>query len=314
VSFIQKIENINKEQYKFIDAFIKNSKSKLSKDIHFDWDDNSVMEYCLCKVPEMNLQTLSKESLDKDIIKIQTQINSLVHKCNYQDISKKEFIKKYDILYKQLEEKGLGNEFFNRGRNQKDFITKSKFLVIKGVGGIGKSHFVKEIQEELKKQNTLYLVCYGKSNLDIDLLPWNEIKEYIKSKEFILIIDAVNELEKIYREKLYAYINGIKKFSNIRIILTYRTYSLINDTIYNKKEEKYIDSLATNLIDFSGVDFYNAIMKLASLYKVDISSIYSLIETNNPITFSEAVKEDRTLQTESEKLLERMRLQMKDDV
>ena len=39
-----------------------------------------------------------------------------------------------------------------------------------------------------------------------------------------------------------------------------------------------------------------------------------LIESNNPITFSEAVKEDRTLQTESEKLLERMRLQMKDDV
>ena len=128
MSFIQRIEEINKEQYKFIDGFIKNSKTKLSKDIHFDWDDNSVMEYCLCKVPEMNLQTLSKESLDKDIINIQNQINSLVHKCNYQDISKKEFIKKYDILYKQLEEKGLGNEFFNRGRNQKDFITKSKFF------------------------------------------------------------------------------------------------------------------------------------------------------------------------------------------
>lgn len=283
MSFIQKIEDVNNKQYKFIDGFIKNSKTKLSKDIHFDWDDNSVMEYCLCKVPEMNLLTLSKDSLDKDILNIQTQINSLVHKCNHHDISKKEFIKKYDILYKQLEEKGLGNEFFNRGRNQKDFISKSKFLVIKGVGGIGKSHFVKEIQEELKKQNTLYLVCYGKSNLDIDSLPWNEIKEYIKEKEFIIIVDAVNELEKTSRKKLYDYINSVKKFSNIRIILTYRTYSLMNDTISNKKEEKYIDSLATYLIDFSGVDFYNAILKLASLYKVDISSIYSIIETNNPM-------------------------------
>lgn len=291
VTQIDEIMDINSKQYKFILNFIDGTRSKFVDDLDFKWNNDTIIDKCLCKIPEMKLSNYFNNKLHPEAISIQSEINQLIFKCNNYFITKSQFVKRVEVLYDKLKKLGLNSVFYDRYEDKRKFIKENKFLVIKGVGGIGKSHFIKQIYDSLK-ENVNVLACYGKSKISIDDIPWDKIYDLVIKNEFVFIFDAINEIPQNERYKLYKNLNRLKRFKNARIILTYRSYS-ITDCFYNGiREEKYLESKSSDINDFQGVDFYDAINKIVANYKIDISKIYNLIETNNPMIINMMIQAD----------------------
>ena len=149
---------------------------------------------------------------------------------------------------------------------------------------MGKSHFLWECQNEIQSKN-LYasLFIYGKYFNDVASIPWADILEYAKAKEFLLVIDGINEIvDADKRNYLYSQISSLLGCKYIRIFVSYRTYSL-QSLIGGQNEESFIDSLLGNTINFAGVDFDSSITEIVTNFKVDISYFYNILYSNNPM-------------------------------
>lgn len=282
--FDKKIKEINKSQFKLMAGFVSQANNRAGKEIKFEWEDKSLFDCVDFKFNEVEIYLRDGDKREDDTHRLIQPINNLIKKFNSRLIDYYEFIIKFKQIESNLIEAEKSERYSIRYENFELQYADFKSVTIKGVGGMGKSHFLWECQNEIQSKN-LYasLFIYGKYFNDVASIPWADILEYAKAKEFLLVIDGINEIvDADKRNYLYSQISSLLGCKYIRIFVSYRTYSL-QSLIGGQNEESFIDSLLGNTINFAGVDFDSSITEIVTNFKVDISYFYNILYSNNPM-------------------------------
>ena len=244
---------------------------------NYEWDNTNLISYLMGEVPlERELYRYSGKELTKEQLeqnKITNQINEILQEYNNSMNLKKQKLIELENLYKQLDiyiERYMTS--YPEIKKQLKFNT---IFLLSGPGGIGKTQFLYEFSNEINEKID-HLTIYGKYCDFIDKNIFDEIKEIVKTRKFYFIIDAINELNKKTRDDLLNFIND-NKSSNLRVVMSYRNYSIDEKEITNIK----------NMIDeeeiFTGVSADDAIEKISEKYNLDLSIYSRLLYDNNPL-------------------------------
>ena len=263
--FDKKIKEINKSQFKLMAGFVSQANNRAGKEIKFEWEDKSLFDCVDFKFNEVEIYLRDGDKREDDTHRLIQPINNLIKKFNSRLIDYYEFIIKFKQIESNLIEAEKSERYSIRYENFELQYADFKSVTIKGVGGMGKSHFLWECQNEIQSKN-LYasLFIYGKYFNDVASIPWADILEYAKAKEFLLVIDGINEIvDADKRNYLYSQISSLLGCKYIRIFVSYRTYSL-QSLIGGQNEESFIDSLLGNTINFAGVDFDSSITEIVT--------------------------------------------------
>lgn len=222
-----------------------------------------------------NLPKIRETSNDKEI---QNEINSLEKLFNNYDacLSDKElFLNKANRLIDDIKNKnnswrGIDKYHLN------ECILLQKFCLICGEGGIGKSYFIKCLEEKLHERAIEHLCIYGKFEKDLQEI---DIEEIIKasSNGFVVIVDAINEMSILGQKNLFRLLNKCKRYQSIRYIITYRTNSLDNNIL------KEIQKLSSIEYQFPGVSYESSLEKLLQSPIPDIYRYEDILYSNNPL-------------------------------
>lgn len=158
-------------------------------------------------------------------------------------------------------------------------VRQQECCLISGEGGIGKSYFIKCLEEEFERRNIPHLCMYGKFEKDTNNIELNEIiKDSLNG--FVFMADAINEMSKIGQENLLNILRSLRKYNNIRIILTYRTNAMDVDILDQYKK------IAKAEYVFPGVSFESALGGLLKLSIPDIYKYEDILYSNNALLLS----------------------------
>ena len=264
------IKEFNKKQKQAI-------KNNLVTD-NYEWDNKNLISYLIGQVSlERELyrysgRELSKEQLEQNNL-IQ-KINNILQKYNRNMNLENQELIDLENLYNNLE------QYIERYMTSYYEIKKQmKFNIVfllSGPGGIGKSQFLYEFSNELDEKFE-YLCIYGKYCDSIYENVFDGIKEITQNKKFYFIIDAINELNKETRDNLIEFISNNKENNNLRVIMSYRDYSI------DEKEIKNIKSVIDQEEIFTGVSADDALEKISEKYNLDLSIYSRLLYDNNPL-------------------------------
>lgn len=193
--FDKKIKEINKSQFKLMAGFVSQANNRAGKEIKFEWEDKSLFDCVDFKFNEVEIYLRDGDKREDDTHRLIQPINNLIKKFNSRLIDYYEFIIKFKQIESNLIEAEKSERYSIRYENFELQYADFKSVTIKGVGGMGKSHFLWECQNEIQSKN-LYasLFIYGKYFNDVASIPWADILEYAKAKEFLLVIDGINEI------------------------------------------------------------------------------------------------------------------------
>lgn len=278
------IKNINDNQYNCMTGFVSQGRDRTGKDISFKWVDKNLINYINLKFSEVKLYTRDCTKIDEKTEELILPINVLINRFNRREIDYDYFFQEYSKLENNIILANQSEKYIVSCDDYKRHYKESSSSSIKGVGGMGKSHFLWECQKIIQTEKLYkHLFIYGKYFDDVYSIPWDEIIEYCNSKEFLFVIDGINEIiDCAKRIFLYEKIKSLRKTKYCRVFISYRTYSLPNK-INGTDEEEYINQLLENSINFSGVEFDASIFEIASNFKVDISYFYQMLYSNNPM-------------------------------
>lgn len=256
----------------------------------YKWEDRFLIKRILSIVPnERDFFNDYSKSITENQKKqniIVNDINKIVdsyNKNNYFSIHdiRETIINLYSELYKYKEIES----YYTRENEMIKALNFSETILITGVGGIGKTIYIFDITQEIRKKNFKHLTIYGKYQEGINYKRiFKEIKQIIKYEKFILIIDALNEFREDYRNYILKFINDYKQEKNLRIILTCRNYSL------SKNEIQKITNLVDDSFEFNGVSNEDAVEKISEKYNIDLTIHEHLLSNNNPLVFSIIIK------------------------
>ena len=197
---------------------------------------------------------------------------------NIREVFKDDF-EQISIAYEDAKNSSINNNNYNKYKNLGVILSLPKYLsfyndektmisnnilFLKGETGIGKSQLLSVIAKEyiLKSKPVLFLLGHKFSNYhDLDdailkqsnlenisfddfLLALNELG-IINNQPSILLIDAINETDniKLWKHNLTCLTRKIRKFDNIRLIISYRNdYEklLLDDNIFNDLQNNII--------------------------------------------------------------------------
>ena len=253
----------------------------MEKDVlpdHYEWSNKALVTYLLGKLPlerernrNIGKELSENESKQNDIIR---KINEIINRYNFNMIINKEKIQELKNYYAELEQYiELYYTFYDNIIKELKF---NKVFLIRGPGGIGKSQFLYEFSKELSKKFN-YLCIYGKYCKNIEESIYTQIKKVSEDNRFYLIIDAINEFDGNLRNKILEFIKDNKNNENLRIIISYRDFSLESNEV-NK-----ISSIIDEEEIFTGIDSENALEKIAEKYNLDLSIYNRLLYDNNPL-------------------------------
>lgn len=292
-AFFLKLDTINKNQNALMTNFVSQANNRAGTILKFEWEDKSLFDYVDFKFDEVKISWRNYDKEEDNTQRLVKPINDLIRQFNNRHIDYYEFIAKYKTKETNLIEANKSQKYSIYYDDFERLYADFKTATITGVGGMGKSHFLWECQNKIQK-NDLYksLFLYGKYFSDVEAIPWKEIQEYSNYKEFLLVIDGINEIvDSEKRKYIYNHIKGLSKCKHIRIIISYRSYSLPN-IVDGRSEEEFIDDLLINKINFAGVDFDSSISEIVSNFKVDISYFYHILYSNNPMHIRMLIESD----------------------
>ena len=155
-----------------------------------------------------------------------------------------------------------------------------KCCIISGEGGIGKSFFVKCLEEELQKLSKKHLVLYGKHCKDLSVIDFDEIISIGQKEEFVFVFDAINEIELSDQLILLKNIVSLLKCKGVRVIISYRTNKLTSEILAK------IEELNGEYYYFPGVSFESVVDWLESGFVFDINEYLDVLYSNNPMLLS----------------------------
>lgn len=263
------VEDLNKEQE-------KSMRKNLIKE-SYEWEDKNLFSFLIGELPlerevyrHLGKDLTSEQLKQNDVVK---SINEIIDNYNSK-ISISEFdYEKIDSLYNELD-KYIDRymTYYSDIKNQSIF---NKVILISGPGGIGKSQFLYEFSNKLKGNK--YLCIYGKYCNNLNVSIFDEINNLTKKSKFYFVIDAINEFCENDRKELIEFFKNSKNNKNLRIIVSYRNYSMSEDEI------NLIKSISDEEETFAGVSAEDALQKISQKYNLDLSVYFRLLYDNNPL-------------------------------
>lgn len=240
-------------------------------EIEMQWEDSELLDILLGVLPKVRRK--------RDDEKVGKQINDLEKVLKSYDIyatNKEKFIESLSNIVTDIRKEcphWYGLDTFEIQRR----IDMQKFCLISGEGGIGKSYFVKCLEEELERKSIEHLCIYGKFEKSIDEIDELEITELAKEKTFVFVVDAVNEMAVQSQRDLIHILKRLKEVKGMRIVVTYRTGTMSQDTICELEE------IAQYLYKFPGVSYESALMQLSQIPIADVYRYEDILYSNNPM-------------------------------
>lgn len=270
---IYKFEELNKKHKEKMFNSIQNIKE------HFEWEDDNLMEYFLGSLPKIRYTSEQSKPLEKKL----SELRKLYNSYDYFLTDKTTFLQELENKLNEIHD--MNPHWYGINLNTvKYYINLHQACILTGVGGIGKSYFVYQLEKEISNKNISHLCVYGKYQeiaFDID---FEEIDLFAKSTPFIFIVDAFNELSDINKDFI---LNGIQKLiknKNIRIIVTYRSLALKKE--YCRKLSALIPTNET----FSGVSFESAIDVISKHPIKELYKYTDILFSNNALLISKLIK------------------------
>lgn len=242
-------------------------KSQCSSNMHFDWEERDILHAFLGALPQ--LRQTNGTDLSKDLI---WELEKYYRSYNAYETDAEAFIsalRKQVLDIQAVQSNWYGVDFYAVEQHMK----MHRFCLISGEGGIGKSFFVMELEEELAKQNIPHLCLYGKSLRDINRIDFDEIAT---EKKFVFVFDALNEIPLLEQQALLRQLVRLKANRGCRIIVTYRNHRITQNTLEQYKAEAAFE------YEFQGVSFESA---LDCLVRQEIPNVHlyeDILYSNNP--------------------------------
>ena len=248
-------------------------KQIINNEITMDWKDPDFFDTLLGKLP--SVRHYQKED------EIQTELvtlNKLLSRYDSFCSNRENFIKKLKNIIAAIQNK-KNNWYGLNIYEVEECVQQQEFCLISGEGGIGKSYFIKCLEEEFEQKDIPHLCIYGKFEKDTSNI---ELDEIIKNsqKGFVFIVDAINEMSNKGQENLLNILQTLVQYDTIRIILTYRTNAIDIDILEQYKK------LAKAEYSFPGVSFESALSELLKLSVPDIYKYEDILYSNNALLLS----------------------------
>ena len=243
---------------------------------HFEWEDSKLIDYLLGDLPTI------RDFYDKDK-KIEKELKNIYSSYDCFKTNKENFIQEIKEIITQINTK-VNNWYGLDINNVEYYIRLQHSCLLFGEGGIGKSYFIFKLEEALTNKKIKHLCIYGKYQKDLSAIDFSEIIKMSFHEQFVFIIDALNELPEDEQNNLLNILKQLKIKSKIRIIITYRSYSL--DSEYLKKLRAIIDED----YKFSGVSFEAALEVLSRYPLKDINAYTDILFSNNALLISNLLK------------------------
>lgn len=241
-----------------------------SMNYKFDWEDKNIIKILMGKLPRIRHYS-DETRIKKEIYRLEECYN----KYNFFKVDKVKFIQDIEKLMNDIKKK---NEFWH-GLDifQIDRVIKlQEFCLISGEGGIGKSFFIKCLEEKIDDLNIPHLCIYGKFKKDFKDFDVNEI--ILASKNgFIFIVDAINELSSDGQSELLNILKKLISYPKIRVILTYRNKAI------DEKILKQFQEIAKYEYYFHGVSYESALNELLKLKIPDLYKYEDILFSNNAL-------------------------------
>ena len=155
---------------------------------HFEWEDSTFIE-----IIKGNLPSIRNYSNHIDVQKLYQKILRLCREYDHFKTDQVEFQNELQLIINEIRK----IEPYWNGVDLADFsdaIKIHKFCLISGEGGIGKSYFVKCLEEELERKHIKHLCVYGKITKDVSSIDFEEIRQIGENETFVFVFDAINEI------------------------------------------------------------------------------------------------------------------------
>ena len=251
----------------------KRMKQISNSDFKMEWENPEFLDVLAGQLPKIR-QTQQDKGANVEI----SSLEKLYSQYNFFKTDRDVFLKNIKELINTIRNKvsnWYGLDFYT----VEESIRQQEFCLISGEGGIGKSYFIKCLEEEFEKNGIPHLCIYGKFEKDISNIDVNEIIRE-GTKGFVFMVDAINEMSEEGQEDLLSMLETLVTIPNIRIILTHRTNSMDAEIL-----GKY-ENIAKSLYSFSGVSFESALNELLKSSVPDIYKYEEILYSNNALLLS----------------------------
>lgn len=248
-------------------------KQIINNEINMNWEEPDFFDTLLGKLPTVRHYQEENE--------IQTELATLSKLLSQYDSfcdNKKIFIERIESIVATIRNK-RANWYGLNIYEVEECIRQQEFCLISGEGGIGKSYFIKCLEEEFEQRSIPHLCIYGKFEKDTINIELDEII-HDSQKGFVFIVDAINEMSNIGQENLLNILQSLIQYESIRIILTYRTNAMDSNMLEQYKK------LAKAEYFFPGVSFESALGELLKLSVPDIYKYEDILYSNNALLLS----------------------------
>lgn len=263
-------------EYKKLNAENKTRmKQEINSDLEFEWEDRKLLDILLMQFERLNNYAGDPKDLEEFI----RPINSCINDFNRRKIKYTEFLSKMKKMLKKTKDKypDYSYRFVYDYEYYRDNISLGNRVLINGEAGIGKSYYLFQLEEELEKSKAFHLCIYCKYTKKIPANILKEIEGVVSRRDFVLIIDAFNELNTYEKRQMLNILEKLNSRKNIRIIVSYRTNTITTT------EKKKLETILKNKYEFKGVSYDSGIANLIETYGVNIANFQDVLSTNNPL-------------------------------
>lgn len=179
---------------------------------HFEWEDSSLIGYLKGGLPRV--YNISNHS---EVTRLYQILMKKYKSYSFFDSEPQKFISEIRRIVDEIRK----IEPYWYGlliSNVEDTLKLHKGCLISGEGGIGKSYFIKCLEEELQNMGKKHLCVYGKFCPLVDDIDFKEIAAISKTEEFVFVFDAINEIDE---ENQISLINELKKIKDSKGLLIF---------------------------------------------------------------------------------------------
>ena len=258
--------------YRVLNANQRTRMNQICNDsISMEWEDPSFLEILSGNLPA--IRKTSKDSLIKEELAV---LESAYSHYDCFQTDRDAFLKEIKSLCSAIIEKTDSWYGINYSEIE-EVVNLHKFCIISGEGGIGKSYFVRCLEERVEAQGIPHLFVYGKFEKTTEKIEVGQILSEADDKGFVFAFDAINEMTTIGRERLFNLVEDLNKHRKVRIILTYRTNSLEQETV------GLFEGLASGKYKFPGVSYESALEELIKHSVPDIDKYEDILFSNNAL-------------------------------
>ena len=257
--------------YKALNENQRKRMLQISKnDFSMEWENPDFLDALIGKLPPIH-HDRNEENIKTEL----AELNKYYSQFDFFATDRAKFIQQIKVLINVIHNKNANWYGLDLYRVE-ECIRQQEFCLISGEGGIGKSYFIKCLEEEFERNGIPHLCIYGKFEKNLQNVDVNEVAE-VGEKGFVFIVDAINEMSEKGQIELLNVLRNLVHLSKIRIILTYRTNAMDNQILEGYKE------MAKAECAFPGVSFESALNELLKMSVPDVYKYEDILFSNNAL-------------------------------